>query len=189
MVTLPLNEQKKYMGLADMSFNQHFAVETSVGNFVIELKVKQAPITCAYFIQLLSSGTLTNGTLFRVLTDKNQQAAPRINVVQLGSDKKLDELRTTIEHESTSISGLSHKKWCVSLARFNPGEAYQSFFVCMRDEPALNFGGTRHPDGQGFACFGGVVKGYEVVEKLYKIAGHQEMLEPAINIDSYHLVN
>jgi peptidyl-prolyl cis-trans isomerase A (cyclophilin A) len=59
----------------------------------------------------------------------------------------------------------------------------------MRDESAINFGGTRHPDGQGFACFGEVVKGFEIVEKLYKIAGHQEMLEPAIIIDSYHLVN
>ncbi len=177
------------MELAEMRLNSHILVETSIGNFVIELKVKDAPKTCAYFIQLLADETLTKGTLFRVLTDENQKSIPKINVIQLGSDSALEESRTIIEHENTSMTSLVHKKWSVSAARYKLGEVYQSFFICMRDEPELNFAGARHPDGLGFACFGKVSKGFDVVEKLYKVAGHKEILEPPIIIGAYRLIN
>jgi peptidyl-prolyl cis-trans isomerase A (cyclophilin A) len=172
-----------------MSIFQFLEVKTCVGSFSIKLNIKQAPITCAYFIQLVSNRELADGKLFRILTDKNQKDEPRIKVIQLGSNKKLDELRSYIKHENTIISGLTHKKWCVSVARFKPGEVYKSFFICMRDEPSLDYTGNRHPDKQGFACFGEVVKGVKVVEKLYKMAGEREMLKPAISIESFDLVN
>jgi peptidyl-prolyl cis-trans isomerase A (cyclophilin A) len=62
---------------------------------------------------------------------------------------------------------LRHLRGTVSLARFLPGAVYHSFFVCMRDEPALDQGGARNPDGLGFAAFGQVVRGFEHLHRLY----------------------
>ena len=67
----------------------------------------------------------------------------------------------SITHETTGMTGLRHRRGTVSLARFAPGAVYHSLFVCMRDEPGLDEGGSRQPDGQGFAAFGSVVEGFE----------------------------
>ena len=157
----------------------------------IDLDQVNAPKTCAYFTDHVEHGLLDSAVIFRVLAESNQQneQQPLINVVQLGAPQGLDAPRTVIPHEDTRHSGLRHKKWTVSAARYAPGELYGSFFVCMRDEPQLDFGGDRQPDGLGFAAFGRVTEGFELLATLHAAAGSNDLLTRPLPVDSLRLHN
>jgi peptidyl-prolyl cis-trans isomerase A (cyclophilin A) len=75
-----------------------------------------------------------------------------------------------IAHETTRQTGLRHLDGTVSMARAQPGTANSEFFVCVGDQPALDFGGGRQPDGQGFAAFGRVVEGMDVIAPCTRAA-------------------
>ena len=68
------------------------------------------------------------------------------------------------------------------MARGGPDTATSSFFICIGDQPALDFGGRRNPDGQGFAAFGRVTKGMDVVKKIQMSAAEAQRLTPPIGI-------
>ena len=101
----------------------------------------------------MRAGRYDGSSFFRIVTLSNQSAERhrRIAVIQGGLRHEREDLEPVIPHESTATTGLRHLKGTVSLARFAPGAVYHSFFICLRDEPVLDFGGARHPDGQGFA--------------------------------------
>lgn len=173
---------------ADLSMcnsgKQYFQIETALGCFGVELNSDAAPITSAYFGNLLSLRILVGSSIFRIVTNQNaelRQDAP-INVVQLGIKDFNSVHATTLVHEDTQGSGLCHMQWSISSARQDIGENYASFFICMRDEPELDYGGKRHPDGQGFACFGKVIEGFEVVTKIFERAESTEYLTEDIQI-------
>ncbi|MHA7814996.1 MAG: hypothetical protein ACX93N_00845 [Pseudohaliea sp.] len=117
-------------------------------------------------------GRLVGGSIFRVLSSELNAADPgvKIDAVQFGTARGLNEERQRITHENTSVTGLCHEPWTVSAARFAPGELYGSFFVCLQEEPSLNYGGARHPDGEGFAPFGRVVEGRGVILRAHDLA-------------------
>jgi len=87
-----------------------------------------------------------------------------------------------IEHESTKQTGILHKDGTISMARNEPGSATSEFFICIGDQPSLDFGGMRNPDGQGFAAFGRVIKGMEVVRTIQSLPAKNQYLEPKIKI-------
>jgi len=154
----------------------------------------EAPVTCQFFSRWVRQTPDDGFTVFRIVAPQNHQASdPRpIQVVQIGergmsSDRCLSADRFPARHENTSLTGLTHKKWTVSAARINLNELIGSFFICMQDEPELDFGGSRNPDGQGFAAFGEVVAGFEVVEKIFSMASDDEWLEREIRLDSIAL--
>ena len=154
---------------------------------VIELAVhrEQAPASAGYFLADVRNGLYDGTSFFRIVTLTNQRVverARRIAVIQGGLRHQREDLAPVIPHETTAMTGLKHLKGTVSLARFAPGAVYHSFFICLRDEPALDFGGARHPDGQGFAAFGRVVEGFEVVQRIYARAEEAEYLENEIAI-------
>lgn len=159
-------------------------VELPPGRIEIELADREAPATCAYFSRLASSGAFRAGRVFRIVDGGQQPAADAcpIQVVQFGRREMLDAPRDRLEHESTDRTGLRHDRWTVSAARFDPGELYGSFFVCLRDEPELDYRGRRHPDGLGFAAFGRVVSGYDIVQTLQRRSEKQELLSQPIDI-------
>ena len=161
-------------------------VLTELGTFSVGLYTDRAPDTCNYFIEHAANGLLNGGCVHRIVTDKNQRCRDLvpIHVVQLGSKDKLDANRHIIDHESTRRSGLRHRQWHVSAARFNPGEVYGSFFICMRDEPELDYGGMRNYDGEGFAVFGRVTAGFDVVSSIYQLAEETEELRNEIAVIS-----
>ena len=64
------------------------------------------------------------------------------------------------------MTGILHKDGAVSMARGMPDSATSGWFICINDQPSLDFGGMRNPDGQGFAAFGRVVSGMDVVRKI-----------------------
>ncbi|MDJ0653852.1 MAG: peptidylprolyl isomerase [Xanthomonadales bacterium] len=159
-------------------------VDTAAGAMTIELCPSQAPETCRYFSDIARRGILDDGQVFRVTTDDNDNLSTSspIHIIQFGTRRGLDESRQVIEHETTDQTGLTHRRWTVSASRYGPGEVYASFFVCMRDEPCLDFGGDRRDDGQGYAAFGRVIDGESLLTSIYARAGVDALLSDPITI-------
>ena len=141
-------------------------IETALGGIELQLFAEQAPASAGYFLADVTAGLYDGSSFFRIVTLQNQAAEEgrRIEVIQGGRKHAREDLPPVIPHETTAMTGLKHLKGTISLARFAPGAVYHSFFICLRDEPALDFGGARHPDGQGFAAFGRVTHGFDVAE-------------------------
>jgi peptidyl-prolyl cis-trans isomerase A (cyclophilin A) len=90
--------------------------------------------------------------------------------------------------EHTSATGLCHRDGTISMARFAPDSAQADFFICIGDQPELDVGGTRNPDGQGFAAFGQVTQGMDVVRMIHQQPQHAQSLTPAIVITSITVI-
>lgn len=159
-------------------------VSTELGEFRVEFETARAPTTSAYFIGLVQAGGLDGASIYRIATRENQEppAFRPIEVIQAGLSPEDVPVRPTISHETTRLTGLRHRRWSVSASRYGPGEPYGSFFVCMRDEPELDYGGRRHPDGLGFAAFGRVVAGFSTFEAILERAEATEYLTRRIRI-------
>jgi peptidyl-prolyl cis-trans isomerase A (cyclophilin A) len=142
--------------------------------FTIAVCIAQAPASSAYFLADVDAGTLDGSSIFRIVNVDNQPAdhPAKIEVIQMGLREVDPSIVPTIAHESTNMTGLHHKRGTVSLARFAPGAVYHSFFVCMRDEPCLDAGGARNPDGLGFAAFGYVAEGFEQLQSIFHEHSH-----------------
>jgi peptidyl-prolyl cis-trans isomerase A (cyclophilin A) len=128
--------------------------------FTVAVDLERAPVSSRYFLRDVDTGLLDGSSIFRIVRSS-------IEVVQMGLCERDPGIAPTIQHEPTRQTGLRHLQGTVSLARFAPGAVYHSFFVCMRDEPALDHGGARNPDGLGFAAFGRVVTGFEALCRLF----------------------
>ncbi|MEM1263787.1 MAG: peptidylprolyl isomerase [Pseudomonadota bacterium] len=164
------------------------AISLAIGRFDVELDASRAPQTCAYFADLARAGELAKGSVFRITDDTNQRERDvPIHVVQFGLTNAMAAPRMAVAHEATNETGLHHSRWAVSAARFDAGHLYGSFFVCLRDEPALDYGGRRQPDGLGFAVFGHVVAGFDTIRALHRVAGPSEMLEHPIPVTDAQL--
>lgn len=159
-------------------------IETEPGEIELELFERKAPASAGYFLADVRAGLYDGSSFFRIVTLSNQGAEKhrRIAVIQGGRRHEREDLAPVIAHETTAMTGLRHLKGTVSLARFAPGAVYHSFFICLRDEPALDFGGARHPDGQGFAAFGRVAAGFEAVQRIFARAEQAEYLTNAVAI-------
>ena len=146
-------------------------IETELGAFTISVDAERAPITAANFLAYVDGGHLDNATAYRIVTLANQPAETvhKIEVVQWGMRAADDNPAPfpTIAHETTQTSGLRHKHMSISMARFAPGSAGSEFFICIGDQPELDFGGRRNPDGQGFAAFGAVTEGEDTVMAIF----------------------
>jgi len=137
--------------------------------FVIEVHAGEAPVSSAYFLADVDAGRFNDTSIFRIVNQHNQPAsvAARIEVLQMGVRESDPNIPPVISHETTGMTGLRHRRGTVSLPRFAPGAVYHSIFICMRDEPALDEGGARNPDGLGFAAFGSVVTGFADLQRLF----------------------
>jgi peptidyl-prolyl cis-trans isomerase A (cyclophilin A) len=159
-------------------------VSTALGSIEIEVDRARAPVTAANFLHYVDAGLYEGGRFHRTVTMDNQPgAAVRIEVIQAGIDpaRAADE-QAPIPLERTSKTGLSHRHGTVSMARAEPDSATSDFFICIGDQPSLDFGGARNPDGQGFAAFGVVVAGMDVVERIHASPASAQKLEPPIAI-------
>lgn len=161
-------------------------VDTPFGPFVIEVNPAAAPLTVANYLAYVDGHLLDQAWVYRLVTLANQTAdtAHKIEVVQWGLNLPDDAppRRPAIAHETTRDSGLRHRDGTVSMARGAPGTATAEFFICIGDQPELDFGGRRNPDGQGFAAFGQVVQGMGVVRALHAKAGAEQWLKDPIAI-------
>ena len=153
-----------------LSKNPHILIETDMGDIEAELFIREAPITATNFLNHIDMGTYqAHETVFyRVVRLDNQpRSTTKIEVIQGGLyDDDLVDAMTPIEHETTQTTGINHTDGVLSMARSAPGTASTEFFICIGDQPGLDYGGARNSDGQGFAAFGKVVKGMEVVKQI-----------------------
>lgn len=156
-------------------------IYTTEGEIVLELDHRAAPRTVENFLAYVHDGLYAGGRFFRTVTADNQPDSPvKISVIQAGADpKKEAQLRPPIPLERTRDTGLRHLDGTISMARDQPDTARDNFFICLGDQPALDFGGVRQPDGQGFAAFGRVINGMEIVRKIHaREADGQKLREP-----------
>ena len=143
-------------------------IETAKGTITAEIYVEAAPITAKNFLDYLDDGVFNGETFYRsVRMDNQPNDSVRIEVIQAGSDNSMrDRLRPAIPLERTTVTGLAHVDGALSMARGGPDSARSSFFICINDQPSLDFGGNRNLDGQGFAVFGQVTAGMHVVREI-----------------------
>lgn len=143
-------------------------ISTTMGEIVVELYPDLAPVTANNFLDHVKEGTYTNSLFYRVVRMDNQPRNPvKIEVIQGGLfHDELVEKMPSIPHESTEVTGILHTDGVISMARMAPGTASTEFFICIGDQPSLDRGGGRNPDGEGFAAFGKVVRGMDVVRAI-----------------------
>jgi peptidyl-prolyl cis-trans isomerase A (cyclophilin A) len=139
---------------------------TDKGTIVIALYPDRAPATVANFLAYADKGLMVGGTFYRTVSPKNDNNPATISVIQGGLNDSGTPL-PPIVHETTKVTGIRHTDGAVSMARGAPGSATSEFFICLGDNPALDYGGARNKDGQGFAAFGKVVQGMDVVRAIH----------------------
>lgn len=160
-------------------------LETGFGTVVIEVDPARAPVSAGNFLRYVEERRLDGASFYRVVTPRNQPDNPvRIEVVQfgLGFDDDHPRRLPPIRHETTEETGLRHLDGTVSMARLGPGTASSELFVCVGDQPELDYGGRRNPDGQGFAAFGRVVEGMGVVRRIHRLPEEGQMLVAPVTI-------
>lgn len=160
------------------------AVRTGLGTIEIELDVERAPLTAANFLSYVDAGLFRRASFYRVVRlDNDPGNDVKIEVIQGGRSTAAEVTGfAPIEHESTEVTGLRHLDGTVSMARLEPGSASSEFFICVGDQPALDFGGRRNPDGQGFAAFGRVVAGGAIVRQIHRGSHRGHALAPPVQI-------
>lgn len=171
--------------------NPKIIMQTKYGDITIELYAEKAPITVANFLKYIDENRFTDATFYRTVRMDNQPDNDiKIKVIQGGlfEDEHPDML-ATIPHENTQQTGILHKDGAFSMARNEPGSATSEFFICIGDQPSLDYGGMRNSDGQGFAAFGKVIKGMEVVKKIQSLPAKNQYLEPKIKITQIERIN
>jgi peptidyl-prolyl cis-trans isomerase A (cyclophilin A) len=159
-------------------------ITTDLGAVDIEVDLARAPATAANFLKYVDGGFFDGGQFHRSARLETQaDRAAKIEVVQASVNRdRLKNQFPPIPLERTSVTGLTHKDGTVSMARSDPGSATSSFFICIGDQPSLDFGGARNADGQGFAAFGRVVSGMEVVRRIHQSPAKGEALDPPVKI-------
>jgi peptidyl-prolyl cis-trans isomerase A (cyclophilin A) len=182
------------------------AIETPAGEIIVRLDASAAPITVANFLHYVDGGFYDGGRFHRTVRLDNQSnallkvedsdlgiasgagaALPNdavpIEVIQGGINlERRGEQAPPIPLERTSETGLTHRDGTISMARTTIDSAVSDFFICINDQPSLNFGGQRNVDGQGFAAFGQVIRGMEIVRAIQTFPSDGQSLSPVVPI-------
>jgi len=143
-------------------------LSSTVGDIRFELYPDKAPVTVANFLKYIDGGHFKDGSFYRVVRlDSQVQNTIKIEVIQGGLDRAENaQSFDPIVLERTNKTKLKHLDGTLSMARSAIDSGTSEFFVCVNVQPSLDFGGKRNPDGQGFAAFGRVVEGMDVVRRI-----------------------
>ncbi|WP_339929112.1 peptidylprolyl isomerase [uncultured Brevundimonas sp.] len=161
-------------------------METSAGRIVIEVNDRQAPITGTNFLRYVDEHRFDGTNFYRAV-----RSAPDLGLVQAGTNNDPARTLPPITHEPTTVTGLSHVDGAVSMARYGAGTATGDFFVSVGSTPSYDAGRPFSIDAHGFAVFGKVVEGMEVVRGILVAPTSPtegdgfmrgQMLEPRIDI-------
>lgn len=159
---------------------------TERGEIEVELDRQRAPVTTRNFLRYVDARMYDGGRFYRTVTttpDNQPQNTAKIDVIQGGmAAEREKEAFAPIPLERTRDTGLRHLDGTISMARDEADTATHEFFLCVGDQPSLDFAGARNPDGQGFAAFGRVVRGMEVVRKIHSSPADAQSLKPPIRI-------
>lgn len=163
----------------------HVIIKTKAGDIIVKLYPDKAPKTVASFLSYVDSGYYVNSSFYRILSKDNQpMGANAAELIQGGvykTGKHRDHL-PGIPHEPTSQTGILHKHGTVSMARLEAGSATTEFFICIGDNPTFDAGGNSNSDNLGYAAFGNVVKGMDVVLRIYNRPEDNQAFDPPVGI-------
>lgn len=135
-------------------------IATGAGPILVDLYADKAPITCRNFLKYVDGKLYDNAYIYRAVKVAGE---PLFGLVQGGLHPTAPRLKP-IAHESTALTGLSNTDGAISMAREAPGTATSDFFFCVGDASGLDFDPkTKDP---GFAAFGKVVQGMDIVKKI-----------------------
>ncbi|MGN6768725.1 MAG: peptidylprolyl isomerase [Rhizobiaceae bacterium] len=159
-------------------------VDTELGSVTVAVDTVRAPITAANFLAYVDGGHLDGSSVYRIVSLANQPPGTkhRIEVIQWGWPMGEVSPLPRIPHEPTSLTGLRHRHGTLSMARREIGTAGPGFVFCMRNEPELDEGGGRQPDGHGFTAFGHVVTGFDTLQRIFGHAEAEDVLKNRIPI-------
>lgn len=135
------------------------AIETTAGTILAETDPR-APVTSANFLRYVDEGRFNGVTFYRGMV-----LGPAAGLIQGGTGGAPERVLPPIAHEPTSETGLSHTDGALSMARFDPGTATGDFFIIVGDVSSLDAGKSA-PGDPGFAVFGRVVEGMDVVRRI-----------------------
>ncbi len=172
-------------GAGKQDSNPEVLLRTALGDIRIEVFTDRAPVTAANFLRSVDENRFRGAAFYRTVTIYNQPDSEfKIEVIQggLGDDPNGLGL-PPIEHETTADTGVLHEDGTVSMARSSPGTASSEIFISIGDQPELDYGGRRNPDGQGFAAFGKVVSGIDVVRAIQAQPADGQMLRAPVEIE------
>ncbi|HEX3463131.1 MAG TPA: peptidylprolyl isomerase [Candidatus Elarobacter sp.] len=156
------------------------AIRTSLGTIVVRLDARHAPITVANFLHYVDTHAYDNATFYRTVRRATEPQAS-IEVIQGGLKEPSPTLRP-IPLEPTSKTGLHNVDGTIAMARTSdPNSATTEFFIDVGDDRYLDAGG---PLGPGYAAFGKVIRGMDVVRKIHTAPASGESLTPPIRIIS-----
>ena len=160
-------------------------VETSLGDISIEVFPEQAPITVANFLAYIDGEHYADASFYRVVGTGREPGTERAPVLGIqggllgtwfrkrgeGKDAERETPKLPpIAHETTKVTGIKNKYGVVGMARREPGTATSEFYINLADNIALDYGENgRNPDGQGYAAFGRVSCGMEIVEAIHDL--------------------
>jgi len=143
------------------------AMVTELGTIELDLDHKRAPITTENFVRYVDQKRLDGITFYRAM--HLPWGTPPNGLIQAGLQGDPRRVLRPIAHEPTSQTGITHKAGAISMARFAPGTATADFSILLSDLDGLNADPkSTNPDLQaGFAAFGYVVTGMDVVRRIY----------------------
>jgi peptidyl-prolyl cis-trans isomerase A (cyclophilin A) len=174
------------MGCNQQSYkNPHIVIESQFGDIEVELFADQAPKTVAAFLSYIDSGFYNQSSFYRVLKTEELPSATNTGIIQGGIWQTNPAKKITIpgiEHESTKQTRLTHESGTISLARLEPGTGNTEFFICIGDQSPLDAGRRGTEDGQGYAAFGRVFKGMDIVRKIQAKKSHGDKFDEKIEI-------
>jgi len=162
-------------------------LETPLGAVDLAIDTKRAPVTATNFLKYVDGGFYDGGRFHRATRPDNYTPTadrPPMEIIQAGinPERRRDGFQP-IPLERTSVTGLRHVVGTVSMARAPEADSARSdFFICLDDQPSLDFGGKRFADAQGAAAFGRVVAGMDVVRKIQQQPVQKQALAPPVPI-------
>tara|TARA_Y100001934_G_C12332329_1_gene765767 strand:- start:1329 stop:1904 length:576 start_codon:yes stop_codon:yes gene_type:complete len=162
------------------------SIYTELGPIVLDLYPDKAPITVNNFLKYIDENRYGDFHFYRVVHLENQpQNDIKIEVIQggLGFNEHNQKLES-ITHETTEVTKIRHLNGTISMARMEPGTASSEIFICINDQPELDFKGLRNPDGYGFAAFGRVRSGMDIIKRIQTMPSIKQILNNSVKVDS-----
>ena len=156
---------------------------TDAGVIELELYPDKAPITAGNFLRYVDENRYAGAKFYRVVrvdADPNPRAPIRVIQGGIDDDAHRGQMLPPIAHEPTGKTGIVHGDGIISMARDGPGTATSEFFITIGDNSSLDQGGKRNPDGVGYAAFGKVTKGMDVVRAIQAMPSDAPPPDPIV---------
>ena len=143
--------------------NPKVTITTDHGVIVVDVFLDKAPITAGNFLRYVDTRRYDDSQFYRAVRVPN---APDIGLIEGGVPNHPEHLLPPIKHEPTTQTGLSNTEGTLSLARFAPGTGQADFSIVLGDGTYLDADPTKPGDNLGFAAFGRVSEGLDVVKAI-----------------------